>query len=265
MNYFTIKPEETLADYVRCFWVFEGDVKGDKPYIHRTMASGCPELLFHYKGQFDELNYSDQQVTSFISGIHAQTNQFRRFIVKEEFGIFGVYLFPHTINLLFGIPTDELSNEMPDLFSLFGKEGSELEEKVMLATNNSSRVNLVSQFLISKLSRSKPRREIIRSIKHVVGSNGDINVEQLAEACALSKRQFERIFKIYSGFSPKLYSRIIRFNATISIYKKDTPSLTDIAYEFGYYDQSHFIQDFKEFSGYNPRAYFLGPAEGRIS
>ncbi len=75
-------------------------------------------------------------------------------------------------------------------------------------------------------------------------------------------RQFERKFKQFSGFSPKLFSRIIRFQSAIKKYDDKKMPLTEIAYECGYYDQSHFIHDFKEFSGYSPMQYFSGKAEG---
>ncbi len=78
----------------------------------------------------------------------------------------------------------------------------------------------------------------------------------------LCTRQFERRFKEYSGFSPKLFSRITRFQSSLDSFGNKDKSLTDIAYDCDYYDQSHFINDFKEFSGYHPSQYFSGQAEG---
>ncbi|HTM92441.1 MAG TPA: helix-turn-helix domain-containing protein, partial [Flavisolibacter sp.] len=81
------------------------------------------------------------------------------------------------------------------------------------------------------------------------------SVKLLANNNFLSVRQFERKFKEFSGFSPKLFLRITRFN---SLLNKTflSKSLTQIAYEFGYHDQSHFIHDFRKFSGHNPKEYF---------
>jgi methylphosphotriester-DNA--protein-cysteine methyltransferase len=69
------------------------------------------------------------------------------------------------------------------------------------------------------------------------------------------------VFKHFSGFSPKLFSRIIRFQSALNHYGKKEKKLTEIAYDAGYYDQSHFIQDFKEFSGHSPKEYFSGKTE----
>ncbi|HTD40430.1 MAG TPA: helix-turn-helix domain-containing protein, partial [Mucilaginibacter sp.] len=70
-----------------------------------------------------------------------------------------------------------------------------------------------------------------------------------------------RKFKIYSGFSPKMYLRLTRLQNALKQYGHDK-TLTQIAYECGYYDQSHFIHDVKAFTGYHPGFYFSGNAEG---
>lgn len=262
MNYYTVKPNVQLSDYVRYFWVLQGNASEHQPYIHRALANGCPELLFHYKGQFDELIGTDKSEKSFVSGIHAQASQYRRFIIKQDFGILGVYVYPYTASLLLNIPAHEMSNQLPDLFSLLGREGLELEERIMLASTDQEKIRIVSGYLESKLLGINPRQEIMQSVKAVIHTKGMVDIQKLADGCCLSIRQFERVFKEYSGFSPKLFARIIRFNATISSSEPAIASLTEIAYQFGYYDQSHFIQDFKEFSGYSPGSYFFKKAEG---
>jgi len=257
MKYYTIKPTEKLADYVRYFWIFEGSATDNQPYIHRTLANGCPELLFHYQGTFNEL-INDKFQTSFITGIHGQTSQHRRFITKKEFGIFGAYLYPHAVSVLFGLPAIELTNQLPDLMSILKKSDKHIEEKILGAKDNEQRLSIITHFLEQKVKKFE-RPEIAFAVKSILNSNGQINIKQLSVNCNLSLRQFERKFKEQTGFNPKLFARIIRFNSTIQ-KSNLTNSLTEIAYDFGYYDQSHFIQDFKEFSGYNPKTYFSGKA-----
>lgn len=259
MKYYTIRPSEKLAGYVRSFWVLEGKITKEQPYIHRTLATLCPEMIFHYRGPFEELTFADHPEKSFITGIHAQTTKFRRFIVKESFGIFGVFLEPYAVPALFGIPSTEIINELPDLAALLGQEGKNLEEQMMLAVNNEQRLQLVTSFLEKRLTYIK-RPEIIRATKIIYNSKGQLNLKELAECSCLSQRQFERKFKELTGFSPKLFSRIVRFQSLLCSNKKQYHSLTEMAYDFGYYDQAHFIQNFKEFSGYNPSAYFSGKA-----
>lgn len=263
MKYLTIAPPLKLAKFIRFFWILEDEVDIGKPYIHRVMADGCAEMIFHYQTPFDEIFVSDKIETSFHSGLHGQSQHFRRFIVRQNFGIFGVYLYPFALPLLFSMPSDELTNEMPDLPTLLGFDGADLEERMMLAKNNEERVAIISGFLEKRIAKNYHEEPAVFStISYIIHTKGIANVQQLAEQSCLSTRQFERKFKAFSGFSPKLYSRIIRFQAAMNMYGNAEKSLTEIAYECGYYDQSHFIHDFKEFSGQHPKLFFSGKAEG---
>jgi len=259
MNYYTIAPPPALSPYVRFFWVLESD----EPYCHRSMADGCAEMIFHYKGVFDEITTDGQATQSFLSGLHGPSKNYRRFITDRSFGIFGVYLYPFTIPYLFSLPASELSDQSPDLQSLFGRDGRDLEEKIMLAVHNRQRVAVMSSFLEKKLLNiCSGQPACVAIINTLIHTGGSTSVNELAKRSFLSTRQFERNFKTFSGFSPKLYSRIIRFQLATQQYGPGNKSLTDIAYDCGYYDQSHFIHDFKQFSGYHPRQYFSGRSEG---
>ncbi len=261
MKYCTFDPPASLAPYVRSFWVFEGEASEASPYVYRGYADGCAELLFHYDGLFDELA-DGQERSSYAAGLHAQTRKVTRFVVKRNFGIFGCYLFPFAIPKLFRYAASDLTDITPDLSTFLGREGRELEEQMMLAGSNRRRYSILAKYLERCLERN--RRDIptvSHSIRRVIAFHGIENVRALAKDLFMSERTFERKFKEFSGFSPKLYSRIARFQAV----KKEDPSkisLTDLAYKYGYYDQSHFISDFKEFSGYSPKAFFSGRAEG---
>jgi AraC-like DNA-binding protein len=262
MKYFTIKPPEGLAAYVRYFWVLEGEASAGHPYTHRSMADGCAELIFHYTGIFDELLSNSTIEKSFSSGLAGPSQVFRRFHIEENFGIFGVYLYPFAVSQFFSIQGSDAKNQMLDLKSLLGVEAVELEEKMMLAINNMVRVKIMTEFLERKLIRAKKQPPgVFEAIKHIIQTKGITRIEELAKQTFRSTRQFERNFKQFAGFNPKLFSRIIRFQTALGEYSNKGKSLTEIAYACGYYDQSHFIQDFKEFSGHNPKEYFSGKTE----
>jgi len=101
------------------------------------MADVCPELLFHFKGPFNELFDDGKAEKSFTAGIHGQTHCTRKFHIDKAFGIFGVCLYPQAIPLLFGLPATELTNQMPDLNTLLKQEGNELEDKITIAATTS--------------------------------------------------------------------------------------------------------------------------------
>jgi AraC-like DNA-binding protein len=254
MNYYTVKPSSRLADYVRYFWVFEGTLKEKESFTLRTPASGYPQLLFHYRGIFNDLSHNHHKL-SFSSGIHGQTHMHRIFSISENFGMIGVHLYPYSLKTWFNLPTIEFTNQLPDLDSILNPAEISLSERVLEAKNNQERILIISDFLESKIKTSvKP--EIVYTVKEIIQANGNISIKKLLSDVSLSQRQFERTFKEQVGFSAKLFARIIRFNSLITKSDWKEKSLTEIALDFGYYDQSHFIHEFKEFSGVNPKTYF---------
>ncbi len=262
MRYYTLPPPPPLAHYVRFFWVFECDSLPEEQYIYRSMADGCAELIFHYKGVFDELEGS-AAVSSARAHLHAQTRRHRRFVTNQPFGIFGVYLYPYALPYLLDLPAGVLSDYMPGLDDLLGPEGPLLEEQVLSATDHTQRVACVSAFLLKRLAAKRQSPDPVAGlIRGLICNERTVPVTELARECFLSVRQFERNFKTYAGFSPKLYARILRFQQVLRRYGHEQESLTALSHQYGYYDQSHFIRDFQEFSGYNPRTYFRGAAEG---
>lgn len=258
MNYYTIAPSPSLAPFIRCFWVLESEYA----YTHRSMADGCAEMVFHYDGIFNERKKDGTEEISSVSGLQGPSRHVRRFTIHNGFGMFGVYLYPFAIPQLFQQPASELCNQFPDTATLLGNKGKELEEKMMLANDNCQRVKIISSFFEKQLYKQQQTyHPLFGAIREVILTHGGCRVENLASRYFLSIRQFERSFKNFAGFSPKLFSRIIRFQAACNHYGSNNKTLTDIAYDCGYYDQSHFIIDFKEFSGLHPKQYFSGATE----
>lgn len=258
VEYQIIPPGSILAEYVQFFWTLESD----QPYEHRSLADSGIEMIFHYQGAFDEIKPQGKSPTA-LSAIQGTSSNYQVYASKSAFGIFGVYLYPFAVPAMFGMPTDELSNEMPDLATFFGTSGKDLEEKMMISGNNDERVRIISRFLEERMrsrdKKDKPIHQVIRSIIHTTGK---FDIDLLAEQCCLSRRQFERKFKWLAGFSPKMYERIVRFQNAADEYKNHNKSLTQIALENGYYDHSHFANDFKKFSGHKPKDYFSGKVSG---
>jgi AraC-like DNA-binding protein len=261
MKYMTFPPSPKLTPYVRMFWVYEGEASGGQPYIYRSYADGCTELVFHYRGVYDQLIAAERQ-GSFAAGVHAQTRKYSRFIVNRDWGIFGCYLYPFALPKLFSHPASDFTDQMAEFKTVLGREGSELEERMLTAADNPRRLAILTEFLENRLREVRTGEPtVFASIAHIIETRGLVNVRDLAREYFLSNRHFERKFKEFAGFSPKTYSRIIRFQAALKEYGSNK-SLTEIAYDCGYYDQSHFINDFREFTGYNPKVYFSGHAEG---
>ncbi|HEY9256706.1 helix-turn-helix transcriptional regulator [Chitinophaga sp.] len=255
MRYETIPPPPHLAHIIRFFWVMEGEVG----YTHHNMADACVEMLFHYRGCFDEIDNLGERSRSFTAGLHGATHVLRHYTIDAGFSIFGVYFYPQAIPLLFSLPASELTNDTAELRYLLKSAGTQLEEEIMEAGNDQERCRIICRFTEQRLAAHYTiELPVFAAIRHIIHHKPAGSISELARQYYLSERQFERQFKQYAGLSPKLFSRIIRFQAATSFYKRDVMSLAGIALECGYYDQSHFINDFKAFSGLHPKQFFSG-------
>lgn len=254
LNYATISPNARLNGLIRSYWILESD----SAYTHYGMADVCTEMIFHYTGRFDELTGNGGYTPSFLSGIQGPGSRTRQFRIGHGFGIFGVYFYPHALSTLFHIPAEAITNEMPDLIGLLGEEGRILEETMLSATDNQQRVAIMDNFLLKRLPHAVHEPPVIAAMQQIIREQGLVQVGDLGTKYFLSQRQFERKFKAVSGFTPKLFSRIVRFHAALDLYGKNDWRMTDIAHFCGYYDQSHFIHDFRMFSGQHPLKYFSG-------
>lgn len=256
MQYYTIKPSESIADYVRFFWVLEGEGSFNNPFFHRALPDYCPELIFYCDGHFIfDRNRSTSEKT-FSSGIYGQSQHYYKFKSEMKFRIFGAYLYPYTIPHLLSFPANEISNETPDLVTLLGREGEILEEKILSAADDNQRAQILTLFFEEKLKRAKRVDAVSVLIKEITDSGEITPVTTLANRSFLSRRQFERRFKVQSGFSPSEFLRLVRFTAIIKSSPVTHQSLGELALACGYYDQSHFIHDFTLYSGYSPKEFF---------
>lgn len=254
MKYQTFYPSLELSNTVKCFWVFEGSASISNPYKLRTLASGFPELLFHYRGIFKEIGSDDKPFESFHAGVHGQTNKYRNFEITEDFGMFGVQLFPYVVESLFGISSEEMKDELPDLNMLKSFRNSDLEFQMLSATDTQERIAIISKFILNN-SIQPPKPSLVYAVNKIIKANGNLDFNVICDEVSLSQRQFERVFKEGVGFSAKHFARIVRFSHVLKNYN-ETMSLTELALKFGYFDQSHFNNEFKEFSGNTPTAYF---------
>jgi AraC-like DNA-binding protein len=263
MKYVTFAPSPKLAQFVRFFWALEADLSEGEEFVHRSVADGSVEMVFHYRATFDEIDNNGVPALSPISNIQGQSTGFRRFVTSDSFGLFGAYLYPFAIPRFFGFPATDITNLSPDIHSVLGVAGKRLEDAMCSAPRNEERVRIITTFLETQLdSREEKFTAVHNSVMRILGAKGMVSVEKLAGELNISVRHFERKFKEIAGLTPKLYANVIRFQAATHHKAEGVRDLTSIAYECGYYDQSHFINDFRRFSGYSPKEYFWNNAEG---
>ena len=175
-------------------------------------------------------------------------------------GIISARFLPEGLAPFLTVPVNSLENRAVSMSELFGQAGSQLELEVIQADTNQDRIQLIENFLLSILSKPVVAAGITRScVEVIMAAQGQLGISDLAQKMKLNRRQLERKFESEIGMSPKQLSRAIRLQATIrKLGEKKFNTLTDLAYDNGYYDQAHFIRDFREFTGISPRSFFSG-------
>jgi AraC-like DNA-binding protein len=130
-----------------------------------------------------------------------------------------------------------------------------IEERLAEAPGNRERVKIVEQFLLSELKKTQADLLIREAIQKIKFSKGDLKIKDLLADLPISRDPFEKRFRRITGTSPKQFSVIIRLKNLINNYSGST-SLTEMAYDAGYFDQAHFIKDFRSFTGQTPHDFF---------
>jgi transcriptional regulator GlxA family with amidase domain len=127
-----------------------------------------------------------------------------------------------------------------------------LEQLLGEARSFQERVHIADQRLLRYAVKAAAFDRISSAANHILRAAGNTRVATLARDAGLSVRQFERCFMKQVGVHPKLYARIVRFEAALDSKARASTKSSDVACEFGYFDQMHMIHDFKSFSRGTP-------------
>jgi len=257
MNYQTFEPCNDLSTLVKCYWTLESP-KDNNPQRQTIVPDGCMEMIFHYGDlykQYIENNNSIIQPRCFVFG---QLTQPLDIEPTGETGIFSVRFHPSGFMPFATIPIKEMENKAVSLEKLFAKDGEEIERNILNANTTIERITLIEKFLLSRLANTDLISRIVKStVETILTTGGQLNVYELSKQLNINRRQLERKFSSAIGLSPKQLSKTIRLQATLKmLLNKQFTSLTALAYEGEYYDQAHFIKDFKEFTGLTPKEFY---------
>ena len=175
---------------------------------------------------------------------------------------FTIHFQPSGFNRLFGIPMTELTDSAHDAYAVIGPGIPRLEHELGDTPGFAERIQLIEERLICMLGCHGTLDPVAVMANRLFASNGVHRVSAMAADSGLSTRQFERRFLAQVGVPPKLYARIIRFNAALD-HKLRWPSRawSRIANDHDFYDQMHLVHDCRAFTGESPSR-FLAYLEG---
>jgi AraC-like DNA-binding protein len=240
-------PTERLRPYIKYFVVSENELENE----YKVFPSSGLVIGFQYKGKL--ANIKDNTVTKLSSaGITGITDGYKVFKNSDDIGTILVYFTEIGFTHFASHPANELFNLSLSLDDIFDKNSiTEVEERLAVANTDKLRIKIVEQFLISQLKDIQTDKLIIEAVKLIYQSNGTIRIKELNEKLFISQSPFEKRFRKVVGTTAKKFASIVRFNAVLDNLS-ETKTLTEICYENNFFDQAHFIKDFKQFTGDTP-------------
>ncbi len=257
MNRGIFEPGSDLADFVMCYWTLESS-KDNTPQKNTIIPDGTMKLIFHYG---DLYKHHPETGDSFFLPRCFLIGQLTQPYVVEPTGTTGTFIVrfhPNGFLPFTSIPIGEMENSAVPLDTLFGKEGVKIEQLVLTAESNLQRIALIESFLLKRLTNGKVIDQIVQSaIETIATANGQLSVNELSRQGNLNRRILSRKFANTVGLSPKQLSKIIRLQSTLKqLLNKEVPKLTELAHKNEYFDQAHFIKEFKAFTGLTPKQFY---------
>ncbi len=251
------EPSSELSAFVMCYWTLES-AKENTPLKNTIVPDGTMKLIFHYGETYKHHPNNNESIIlpkCFLIG------QLTQPYIVEPLGVTGSFVVrfhPNGFLPFATISIKEMENTAVSLEKLFGEEGTEIGENILNAKDTEERIHLIEKFLLKRLTDKKIIDNVIKStIDTILNANGQFSVNELSEQNNINRRQLTRKFSSAIGLSPKQLSKTIRIQNTLKkLLSNEVKSFTDLAYENEYFDQAHFIKDFKEFTGLTPKEFY---------
>lgn len=238
-------PDTRLQPYIYCYWELRTNAPLEDAFCYRVVADGCVDIYF------DLANPAD----NYVMGI---CNQYTEFMLANTFRYFGIRFLPTMFSQLFRIPASDLSNRYQQLTDVVPDVARFITTQFNPGIETKEICNRLDQFFIKQLSRASFDNDsrLYDAIDIILKNAGVLNLESSLDT-GISPRQLRRLFLYYIGDTPKTFCRIVRFQNILRA-KPSNQSLkkNKLFFDVGFFDQAHFIRDFKNFYGVTPSKAF---------
>jgi AraC-like DNA-binding protein len=257
-------PQPPLSDHIALFWWYTGQDPSHAK--ERLLPTGTVELVINLRG--DTLRVYDRQNTdqydsfpgALICGAHSE---FFVIDTTDQASVMGVHFKPGGAFPFFKLPADELHNQHVSLETLWGAAANNLREQLLAAETLPARFRLLEQALLAQAAQSLTRHPAVAfALKTIQSMAYPGPIADVTGQIGLSARRFSQLFNQQVGLTPKLFCRVWRFQQALHLIQRQQEiDWVDLALTCGYFDQAHFIHDFRAFSGLNPTAYLAQRSE----
>lgn len=253
-------PSPALSEIVEHFWYSKVDLSAAIQQIYPTpLLQG---LTFNFRRLAEHHAYHDKVVT-----LYKQTYLFgqptcpREVTTHDEgIDILGVKFKPLGIAKVTGINMEHMADQIIAAEDIWGGEAESLCDQMQSANGLEGAIQVLETFLLNKFNHTRLHyrvHHVGNALSLIADAHGAISIKELQHQTNTTRKTLERAFLNYVGLHPKFYAQIVRFNAAKDWMNKMSPrhNLSEMAYDLGYYDGSHFAAEFKRFCGVTPREY----------
>ncbi len=226
-------PSADLAFWVEHYWVVEWDLR--EPFV----AQNLPHPSVH-------LVVSDEsRVMGVVSGRHTR-------VLEGRGRVFGIKLRPGAFRPILGYAVSSITDRQLPLRDFFGT----LEEAILATAEDRARIDIAESHLRERLPPRDPKVDEVNRMDLVLADREITKVEDLVRRSGVSKRTLQRLFSEYVGVSPKWVINRYRLHEALErTAAGEVVDWTNLALDLGYFDQAHFIRDFKKLVGKTPTEY----------
>jgi AraC-like DNA-binding protein len=246
------QPTNILSNFVEQFWL--ADMRGADSVVgarENVLPTGTMGIVFRLHGEplkiFD--GESEKRFSSSVIG-GARAKFYTKDISQPAYSI-GVVLKAESAGALFGFSAAELTGWHTNLEDVWGRESADVFEQMSEDISHDAKFEIFESLLVKKI-RNAPHPVVADAVKKLSRFE---SVDAVVKASGFSHRHFAQLFKRHTGFHPKAFSRVKRFQKAVKLMKNTRIPFSEIAFIAGYSDQAHFTRDFMELAGVTPSLY----------
>jgi AraC-like DNA-binding protein len=224
----------------------------------RIIPDGCMELIFILGDDIKRFISESEFIIQPRAIVVGQITEPFTIQPVGYVNCFATRFYPYGVANFIKTPLKSLENKETPIAELFGRTiANELEQKIIRATGTQQRIEIIETFLLNKLNEKETIDNIVKStVDALLATSGSLPIKAILKDDLSKRRQLERNFLKQIGMSPKQLGKVVRLETALKLLlNQKTDTFTQIAYESGYYDQNHFIKDFKEFTGTTPKEF----------
>ncbi|MDY6911826.1 MAG: helix-turn-helix domain-containing protein [Chloroflexota bacterium] len=244
IEYREFLPSEQLRPFIACYSTSNSKSALETPFNHRIIPDGCVNLIF------DLADPSGQY--GFVTGPVRQA-QFVPMV--DHVQLIGIRFFPGSALHFMAAQLQVITGRSAPLDAILGYTDTQLiSEQLAQEPSIEKKVSILEHYIARHLKEDIPVDSTLNNAMHFIyASKGNIRISDLAKRLQVSHRQLDRKFNTWLGMSPKAFCRIVRFQSALKVLPGAlAEDFISIALESGYYDQSHFIQEFHSLYGLSP-------------